>query len=366
MFCEQCGAQLQDGIQFCEQCGARVSGEQNEMPPIQQGSVPFTPQPMPAMNPGFQGQYNAGQINSALGKNSKLVPVIIAVAGVLVLGLAGFGVYKNIDKIKALIGKKEEIAESPKEDISGIKPDIEEMLPQDDGSIKEDKFVNGSDDEKKEDTTDNEEIEEVKPAEDTKNEEEPEEESKEEPKEEPEKDLTVKDENRPDIGDVWDYDTSERPVWSDFEWVLSDEMTKGISNGKDMFSDSAYRLTDYDDIVGGWKGYLCYDPYNTYPDNPWGGPVVFLVHAEISGDEDSPDIYFEWLRYRNTSDGDEGDLSTKAVFECENRGNVIDGKLENGWRIKLEHFCWMDGQEYATGRMRAADGGACILALFRP
>ena len=68
MFCEQCGAQLQDGIQFYEQCGARVSGEQNELPPMQQGSVPFTPQPMPAMNPGYQGQYNAGQINSAPGR----------------------------------------------------------------------------------------------------------------------------------------------------------------------------------------------------------------------------------------------------------------------------------------------------------
>ena len=354
MFCDQCGAQLQDGIQFCEQCGARVSGEQKELPPMQQGSVPFTPQPMPAMNSGYQGLYNGRQINSAPGKKSKLVPVIIAVAGVLVLGLVGFGAYKNFDKIKALIGKKEEITEPPKEDKSEIKPDVEEIPPQDEGNISEYRSDNGSKDEKAKDNKENQETDEVEHVEDTSDE------------EESEIDRSVKDENRPDIGDVWDYDTSERPVWSDFEWVLSDEMTQGISEGKDIFSDKAYRLTDYDDIIGGWKGYLCYDPNNTYPDNPWGGPVVFLVHAEISGDEDSPDIYFEWLRYRNTSDGDEGDLSTKAVFECENRGNVIDGKLENGWRIKLEHFCWIEGQEYATGRMRAADGGACILALFRP
>ena len=357
MFCEQCGAQVEDGMQFCDQCGARLEVIPNETQQIRQGSAPVISQPVSAMNPGYQEQNNGGQINTALGKKSNLVPVIIAVAGVLVLGIAGFGVYKNFDKIKELTGKKEEIAEPPSEDISGIKPDIEEILPQDESSIEEDKPDNESTYEKAEDNTKNDNIDDVMPPEETKDEEE---------EEEPEKDLTVKNKDRPDIGDVWDYDTSERPEWSDFEWVLSDEIYKGISEGKDIFSDNAYRLTDYDDIIGGWKGYMCYDFNNTYADNPWGGPVVFLVHAEISGDEASPEIYFEWLRYRNTSDGDEGDLTTKGVFNCENRGNVIDGKLENGWRIKLEHFCWMDGQEYATGRMRAADGGACILALFRP
>lgn len=390
MFCEQCGAVVPDGMKFCDQCGAPVSdGEaqstmlepgqyntqsgpvNNVVPPVQQGvAQPGGTQPpymqqgrIPAMSPGAMspGAYNTQ-------KKPPLVPIIIAVVAVLVLGLGGFGIYKNIDKIKGLVGKvkdneeqSEEIPtenENPDDDKSGnesIKESLDEEFPDSENAdrVKPDDNI-------KEDNTKEDKTEEGRTGEN-----------------EIEEDITEKDktgkewpdekENRPDIGDVRDYDSSGDPAWSDFEWVMSDEMTQGLLSGEDMFSDSAYRLTDYEDVIGGWKGYLCYDPNNTYADNPWGGPMVFLVHAEISGDMSEPSIYFEWLQYRKTADGEEGKLTSKETFACNRRSNnVFNGRAGSGWHITLEHFCWLDGKEYATGRMKAADGGDCILALFRP
>lgn len=377
MFCEQCGAQVPDGTQFCEQCGAPVVSDvprQIQQEPIQsvQQSLPTMGSENEVHSVGVQPDWNRAYGNQQYpaSKKSPAVPIIIAVVAVAVLGLGGFGVYKaykNFDKIKGFFGKNDETVEQQDEDVTGNTPGMEEEPDSwienesvtDDGSANEDPYdntgINSTDNgtentDKYEDENDDK----VKPGEDF------------EKPEKTEKELPIEDENRPDIGDSSDYDTSERPAWEEFSWVLSDEMTQGMLIGEDMFSNEAYRLTEYDDIVGGWKGYLCYDPNNTYPENPWGGPVVFLVHAEITGDKSKPTIYFEWLQYRNTSNGEEGKLSSKGTFECNRKSNnVVAGRQENGWHITLDHFCWFDGQEYATGRMKAADGGDCILALFR-
>ena len=386
MFCEQCGALVPDGMRFCDQCGAPVSDGEAQNMASEAGQYNMQPGPVNNIPPMQQGMYHNGtppmQQGMPVGfnkpKKSPLVPVMIAVVAVLVLGLGGFGIYKNIDKSKGLVGKvkdNEEQSEqipiengNPDEDEpenESIKESIDEGFPYSENTdrvkpgdnIKED---NTKEDSTKEDNTKEDKTEEGRTGENEK-----------------EEDITEKDktgkewpdekENRPDIGDVWDYDTSREPVWSDFEWVMSDEMTQGLLSGEDMFSDSAYRLTDFDDVVGGWNGYLCYDPNNTYADNPWGGPMVFLVHAEISGDRSEPSLYFEWLQYRKTADGEEGKLTSKETFACNRRSNnVFNGRAGSGWHITLEHFCWIDGKEYATGRMKAADGGDCILALFRP
>lgn len=133
MFCEQCGAQVPDGMNFCDQCGAPIiqvdvgQGAAQESEPymqpmqrepmrdMQSGNIqhPYMQQsfqqggPMPGMSQGYP----------ASKKKSPLVPIIIIVAAVLVLGLGGFGVYKNIDKIKGLIAK-EKGDDKPPEDIT--------------------------------------------------------------------------------------------------------------------------------------------------------------------------------------------------------------------------------------------------------
>lgn len=134
MFCEQCGAQVPDGMRFCDQCGAPVMPD-DAVPGAPQGSEPYMQpmqqEPMRDMQPGNmqpgRTPYMGGQGGSMPGmppgrmpamspgatmpsgysapRKSPLVPIIIAVVAVLVLGLGGFGVYKNIDKIKGFIAK---------------------------------------------------------------------------------------------------------------------------------------------------------------------------------------------------------------------------------------------------------------------
>ena len=152
MFCEQCGAVVPEGMRFCDQCGAPVEPDASppvqspimEQPPMPQGMMqpqgqPVPPQPMqqpqymnrpgmpmgrmPAMSPGAMPPPVAYENK----KKSPLVPIIIIVAAVLIFGLGGFGVYKNIDKIKALVAKeKEEPEEPPIEEPPVKEPPVEE------------------------------------------------------------------------------------------------------------------------------------------------------------------------------------------------------------------------------------------------
>ncbi len=47
--------------------------------------------------------------------------------------------------------------------------------------------------------------------------------------------------------------------------------------------------------------------------------------------------------------------------------NVIEGTDDgDGWQIRIEHFGWAAGQEYAYGSMKDRDGADYAIALFRP
>ena len=128
MFCEQCGAVVPEGMRFCDQCGAPVEYDTAqpvqspimEQLPMQRGMM--QPQGQPAPPPMMQPQYmnrpempmgrmpamSSGAVpppGTYNKKKSSIVPLIIAVVAILVIGLGGFGIYKNLDKIKELIGK---------------------------------------------------------------------------------------------------------------------------------------------------------------------------------------------------------------------------------------------------------------------
>ncbi|MBQ7586887.1 MAG: zinc ribbon domain-containing protein [Lachnospiraceae bacterium] len=156
MFCEQCGALVPDGMRFCDQCGAPVSdgeaqnmaseagqynmqpGPVNNIPPMQQGMYHHGTPPMQQGMVPQGGMQPQGAYNTQ--KKSPLVPVMIAVVAVLVLGLGGFGVYKNIDKIKELtskIKKEEPVTEEPPvEEPVEEKPPVEEP-PEEKAPVKE-------------------------------------------------------------------------------------------------------------------------------------------------------------------------------------------------------------------------------------
>ena len=134
MFCEQCGAQVPDGMSFCDQCGAplmpvniRQGMPQRSDPYIQQ---PMQQEPMHGMQQGqptYMGE-SVPPVYSGVPKKSPLVPIIIVIAAVFVLGIGGFGVYKNIDKIKDLIGKEKSDEEPPEDIVPTVTP--AEILPE--------------------------------------------------------------------------------------------------------------------------------------------------------------------------------------------------------------------------------------------
>ena len=101
MFCEQCGALVPDGMKFCDQCGAPVAVIENT--PMQTGTGQYNMQPEMQNNMQRSGQQGMPGQNKT--KKSPLVPIMIAAAAVLVLGLGSFLVYKNFAKIKELTAK---------------------------------------------------------------------------------------------------------------------------------------------------------------------------------------------------------------------------------------------------------------------
>ena len=112
MFCEQCGALVPDGMRFCDQCGAPVAVIENT--PMQTGTGQYNMQPEMQNNMQRSGQQGMPGQNKT--KKSPLVPIMIAAASVLVLGLGSFLVYKNFAKIKELtakIKKEEPVMEEP-------------------------------------------------------------------------------------------------------------------------------------------------------------------------------------------------------------------------------------------------------------
>lgn len=101
MFCEQCGAKLQDGAKFCTVCGTRVT---DDIPaPAQQPQTPPAPSPAwtyqaPAGNTGYaqQPQYVPSQPQEQpkkkLGKGA-LIGIIAGGLVLVVILLAVFGAF---------------------------------------------------------------------------------------------------------------------------------------------------------------------------------------------------------------------------------------------------------------------------------
>lgn len=133
MFCEQCGALVPDGMKFCDQCGAPVSDSEAQNMASEAGQYNMQPE----MQNNMQRSGQQGMPGQNKTKKSPLVPIIIAVAAVLVLGLGSFLVYKNIDKIKELTAKikkeepvtEEPPVEEPVEEKSSVEEPPEEKVP---------------------------------------------------------------------------------------------------------------------------------------------------------------------------------------------------------------------------------------------
>ena len=105
MFCENCGAQLEDGSKFCTECGSPVNYDETVSP------VSNAPQ-------------NTAPSGKSSGKNM-LVPIIISVSMAVIVALAivaFFFVRKGFDKIKNEVTGYETLSDDKEEETEPEKP----------------------------------------------------------------------------------------------------------------------------------------------------------------------------------------------------------------------------------------------------
>lgn len=90
MWCKNCGSEIEPGAKFCTACGAKVDDN------------PETP-----MNEE-QDLNNQASVNQAPVKKSKISKIIFGIiAGILILALVGFGVYKFMNPKLSADGAEE-------------------------------------------------------------------------------------------------------------------------------------------------------------------------------------------------------------------------------------------------------------------
>ncbi|MCR5093799.1 MAG: zinc-ribbon domain-containing protein [Lachnospiraceae bacterium] len=355
MYCENCGKYIPDGALFCGECGSPVEGAASA--PVQ-----------PAYQPMQQGKDDLSDETgnkplpvASSGKMPAIICAALAVVAVIAMIL--------------ILREKTGIGKSGNDDPDGnpvVSASLGSSVSPSDGTGSSEKSGNGES-EKSANTGSTADPERPDSDVDTGDTSKPDDNENGgiTPESDDGQNNTEKQQSdrNPAIGSYTDYDTGADPAWEDFGWFLDEDMEAAALDGEDMFlGDGVEKLTEYEDIIGGWKGYLCYDPKGTSHDIWQNGTMVYLTRFEISGTEDAPIFYLDWVRSRNTFNGEEEEIRDReAVLECTRKDGVIEGTDDGGgWRIRIEHFGWAAGQEYAYGSMKDRDGADYAIALFRP
>jgi hypothetical protein len=90
-FCANCGAQITEGKKFCANCGTKAEETGYQAPPAQQAANQQPPQPQ---YNEFQPQYQQQPYAYApIQKKKSVLPLILVIAGVLVLGIAALVIF---------------------------------------------------------------------------------------------------------------------------------------------------------------------------------------------------------------------------------------------------------------------------------
>ena len=151
-----------------------------------------------------------------------------------------------------------------------------------------------------------------------------------------------------------DYSTLERPAESDFGWY-EDVCDTGT------LPENAEFITDGDQVIGSWKGYIYYD----FRDLDGSSADEYLnVTITVSGSDAS--LLLDW--YQITWSGEE------PTDESQDDDTLFTGTWANGELhtdgnvpIHLLYFYRTDGrQQYAFGTMELSDGATGYIALVRP
>ena len=149
--------------------------------------------------------------------------------------------------------------------------------------------------------------------------------------------------------------TAERPELLDFDWYVTDVFLNGIP-------DDALIVVDYSDVLGSWKGFIFYDPYNKM--DAYG---FDLLNIEIDGYGEDAMLLLDWYSYYSDYDQQIYDISGTEDSIIE--GSYVQGLFqagEPGYRFYITKFYYLDGAQYAVGYVQLESGEETYLALVRP
>jgi hypothetical protein len=148
--------------------------------------------------------------------------------------------------------------------------------------------------------------------------------------------------------------TEERPALEDFLWYTEDVIENGVPEGAQIIDSAEF-------VLGGWKGFILYDPNNNY-----GANSAELLNVDISGTGEELRLTLDWylmLIPGETQAYDETDMDD-VVFE----GEWIGGGIQTfGWgELRLRRLYALEGKQYAFGSLETPDGIPALVALVRP
>lgn len=149
------------------------------------------------------------------------------------------------------------------------------------------------------------------------------------------------------------YETTDDPTLADFQWVTSDILKGTVPEG-------ALRLTNFEEICGGWKVYIIDDPFDEFDSH-----MERLCRSAIGEDSKGKGIGIRWGYAVDTSTGEGFDEKDEDSFFY---GTWEDGCLDTlgTGSIKLTNFWYLEEHEYAAGTMMWPDGVTAAIFLVRP
>ena len=153
--------------------------------------------------------------------------------------------------------------------------------------------------------------------------------------------------------DARNYSTSEMSRLQDFLWVTQD-IVKG------SLPPDHVRLTDFDELLGGWKAYIIDDLNGQY-----GSGIERLCSVNFTKDANGNGMTFTWVYVHNTKT-DEGntDYTPPTTFYGEMQNGRFYG-LGTG-SIDMTAFYVLNGHEYAVGQLHWPDTAIGTVFLVRP
>jgi len=165
-------------------------------------------------------------------------------------------------------------------------------------------------------------------------------------------DQMTKDTTTP--AEISDLSTTKRPDLGDFLWYTEDVFYDGVPADKAVIDEFNY-------LIGGWKGFIIYDPDNITGDN-----AMEFLNVYIEGTENNLSLTLDWYLMFISGEG-------SGYDETDMEDSVFNGKWENEglWAsgpgtIYLTEFYELNNKQYAVGTIDTPDGIPAFIALVRP